>query len=125
MCWVTPTQSAISPRCSNVRVGRQSASDSGRAIEMPKRNQRRLPGEGRTFGSMRILDDGRVRYSAWTAPGLERLVVHAHYHGFDLNDEYVGNTSTYGAFLYWGERPIFLISVRKHRVEATQFTYNL
>lgn len=92
---------------------------------MPKQRQRRLPSEGRKFGSMRILDDGRVRYSAWTVSGLQPLVVFAHYRCVGLDDEDIDNTSTYSVMLSWAERPIFLISVRQHRVESTQFTYNL
>jgi len=92
---------------------------------MSARSQRRLPGRSRKFGSLRILGDGRIRYSAWSLRGLESLIVSPNYQYVDLDDKVVENASTYTVWIYWSDRPIFLLSVTRHRVTETQFTHLL
>jgi len=92
---------------------------------MPRHNPRRLPGSGRKFGSLRILDDGRIRYSAWTVPGFWGASINVNYLSFDLEDREIYNTSSYSVMIRWGTEPIFLLYVTRHHVLEAQFTHNL
>jgi hypothetical protein len=68
------------------------------------------------FGSMRILRDGRVRFSARTHPGLpelDYLVIQGQEPARD------------GVVVRWRGTPIFHVFTARHRVESTCFDYTL
>jgi hypothetical protein len=67
---------------------------------------------------MRILRDGRVRFSAWTLPGLAQLDFTAIYHAGRVEPDYEVS-------VHWQGKPIFLVYVTRHRVASTCFAYPL
>lgn len=76
------------------------------------------PGIYRKYGSLRVLLDGRVRFSPWTLPGLHKLsftVVYAR------NDP----PGSYSVHAEWRNDVIFLLYVTRHRVETACFAYHL
>ena len=75
-----------------------------------------LRGEYSKFGSIRILRDGRVRFSARTHPGLpelDYLVIHGQQPAKD------------GVVARWRGKAIFHLFTARHRVESTCFDYTL
>jgi hypothetical protein len=78
------------------------------------------------YGSVRVLRDGRVRFSPRTvasAPELDFSVVYA----FGLADgTYVENKSTYAIDARWpGNDSFFMLSVIRHRVRSACFNFGL
>jgi len=67
---------------------------------------------------MRILRDGRLRFSPWICPGLPQLDFMA-LHDADRVD------ANYSVHANWRGRPIFIVYVTRHRVESTCFAYQL
>lgn len=68
------------------------------------------------FGSMRILRDGRVRFSARTHPGLPEL---------DYLVIQGQGPAREGVVVRWRGNPIFHVFTVRHRVESTCFDYTL
>jgi hypothetical protein len=70
------------------------------------------------FGSVRVLRDGRLRFSPWTFPGLNPLDFMTVYG----SDERLADYSLHAD---WAGKPIFLLYVARHRIESACFAYNL
>ena len=83
---------------------------------MPRRNAKR--GEYRRFGSIRILADGRVRFSPWTLPGLPLLDFTAIHDSDHVEPNYTIDAN-------WRGRGVFLVFLTRHRVESACFAYDL
>ena len=72
-------------------------------------------GEHRRFGSLRLLPDGRVRFSAWTFPGLLPL-------DFTTEEE---NPARSAIWVRWRGEVIMLLYRARYRVYSAGFAYNL
>jgi len=74
-------------------------------------------GNYRKFGSLRILPDGRVRFSAWTLQGLPALDFTAIHDG--------AADPNYVISAHWRGRSILHVYLTRHRVESTCFPFDL
>jgi len=92
---------------------------------MARARSRPLPSESRRFGSLRVLRDGRVRFSAWTVPGLPHLSFTAQYMSLDVDDTPVYDMADYSICAELRGQPIFFLHLAHRRVESAGFAYNL
>lgn len=88
-------------------------------------HSRRPPSDSRKFGSIRVLRDGRVRFSAWTVPGLPQLAFVAHHRSLGLDDVPVHDLASYNVSAELRGGPIFFLHITRHRVESAGFPYVL
>src|SRR5690349_4102378 len=77
-------------------------------------------GDYRLYGSVRILHDGRVRFSPWTFPGLPLLsftVVYA--------EEERASSRSYSIVAKWVREALFVLYVSRHHVDTNCFALTL
>jgi len=92
---------------------------------MSSAKPRRSPGQNRKFGSLRILRDGRVRFSEWTLAGLPELDVLAVHWTFPERGRPVFDSVNYGIDVRWRGQSTLLLFLRAHRVQSACFAYTL
>ncbi|HLL53494.1 MAG TPA: hypothetical protein VK447_08115 [Myxococcaceae bacterium] len=92
---------------------------------MPRRQHRQPPSESRKFGSIRVLPDGRVCFSAWIFPGLPHLDFVAQHRRVGLDDSDVYDLANYSICAQLRAQPIFFLHLTRRRVESAGFAYTL
>lgn len=91
---------------------------------MPRATPRLLPGQCMKFGSIHVLPNGRLRFSAWTLPGLPHLDFVANHWSFP-EDGPVYDPANYHVTAHLRGQPVFFLHIKKRRVESALFAYNL
>lgn len=96
---------------------------------MVKRKPRLLPSSNRRFGSIRILPNGQIRFSAWTVPGMDELQFMTHHRVIRVPHEGVSiafeRLSSYSVTVRWVDRQVLHLSVVQRRVQDAVFPYFL
>lgn len=78
------------------------------------------------YGSLRILRDGQVRFSARTLPGLPELDFSAHYGVGAPGGVHVWDRANYRISARWpGASSFFMLYLARHRVVSACFNYGL